>query len=267
METLNSTINWFIGHCANHRKLSIHTLKAYRHDLKIFSNFMSKSTNTDEAAPTSSVNKQSVQNWLADMCNVKPRTIRRRLATVKSMFSALERQGGIADDPLARFRSEIKVGSSLPRIIARSTVRSLLRSPRKQAAVALPSRSRLMQESTLLEMLFSTGMRVSEVCGLDIKEVDMDRQVISVHGKGNREREIPIVCSAFQDALEMQITWRHQNGGFARYAPVRESARRKIVRPIHSCDSSPARKTHRSKAGDTAYASPHHSHPAFGGWS
>ena len=211
METLNSTIKWFIGHCANHRKLSIHTLKAYRHDLKIFGDFMSKSMNPDEAAPTSSVNKHSVQSWLANMCNVKPRTVRRRLATVKSMFSALERQGGIADDPLARFRSEIKVGSSLPRIIARSTVRSLLRSPRKQAASALPSCSRLMQEITLLEMLFSTGMRVSEVSGLAIKQVDMDRQVISVHGKGNREREIPIVCGAFQDALVKQITWRHQN--------------------------------------------------------
>ena len=176
---------------------------------------MSKSMNPDEAAPTSSVNKQSVQNWLANMHNVKPRTVRRRLATVKSMFSVLERQGGIADDPLARFRSEIKVGSSLPRIIARSTVRSLLRSPRKQAASALPSCSRLMQETTLLEMLFSTGMRVSEVSGLAIKQVDMDRQVISVHGKGNREREIPIVCGAFQDVLETQIAWRYQNGGMA----------------------------------------------------
>ena len=156
--------------------LAIDTLKAYRHDLKIFSDFMSKSMNTDEAAPASSVNKHSVQNWLANMHNVKPRTVRRRLATVKSMFSSLERQGGIADDPLARFRSEIKVGSSLPRIIARSTVRSLLRSPRKQAASALPSCSRLMQEITLLEMLFSTGMRVSEVSGLAIKQVDMDRR-------------------------------------------------------------------------------------------
>ncbi len=149
------------------------------------------------------------------MNNVKPRTIRRRLATVKSMFSSLERQGFITNDPLGRFRSEIKVGSSLPRIVARSTIRSLLRAPRKQIASSSSSRARLMQETALLEMLFSTGMRVSEVSGLAIGQVDLDRQVISVQGKGNREREIPIVCLAFQEALLEQIEWRRLNGGTA----------------------------------------------------
>lgn len=217
METLNSIIKWFIGHCANHRKLSVHTLKAYRHDLKIFSDFISRSEGSSDSIPTSTVNKNSVQNWLVSMDNVKPRTIRRRLATVKSMFSSLERQGLIANDPLGRFRSEIKVGSNLPRIVARSTIRSLLRAPLKQSALpSTPlSRTRLMQETALLEMLFSTGMRVSEVSGTTIGQVDLDRQVISVHGKGNREREIPIVCCAFEEALLKQIEWRGLNGGKA----------------------------------------------------
>jgi integrase/recombinase XerD len=213
METLHSAINWFIGHCANHRKLSVHTLKAYRHDLKVFSDFMSKSAGESNSTLTSTVNKDSIQNWLAGMNNVKPRTIRRRLATLKSMFSSLERQGYIANDPLGRFRSEIKVGSSLPRIVARSTIRSLLRAPRNQSASTPSSRARLMQETTLLEMLFSTGMRVSEVSETAIGQVDLDRQVISVHGKGNREREIPIVCCAFEEALLEQIGWRRLNGG------------------------------------------------------
>jgi integrase/recombinase XerD len=215
METLNSAINWFIGHCTNHRKLSAHTLKAYQHDLKAFRGFMSKSAGESNSIPTTTVDKNSVQNWLVSMNNVKPRTLRRRLATVKSMFSSLERQGYIAHDPLGRFRSEIKVGSSLPRIVARSTIRSLLRAPRKQVASTPSSRARLMQETTLLEMLFSTGMRVSEVSGVTIGHVDLDRQVISVHGKGNRERGIPIVCSAFQETLLEQIEWRRLNGGTA----------------------------------------------------
>ena len=129
------------------------------------------------------------------------------------MFSSLERQGCMASDPLARFRSEIKIGSSLPRIVARSTVRSLLRSPRKQVVTTQLSRDRLKQEITLLEMLFSTGMRVSEVSGVTISHVDMERQIISVNGKGNRQREIPIVCDAFQEALAGQIEWRQLNGG------------------------------------------------------
>jgi integrase/recombinase XerD len=215
METLNSAIKWFIGHCANHRKLSAHTLKAYRHDLKLFSDFMSKSVGERDSIPISTVDKHSVQNWLAGMNNMKPRTVRRRLATVKSMFASLERQGCVANDPLGRFRSEIKVGSSLPRIVARSTIRSLLRAPRKLTVSNPSSQARLMQEIALLEMLFSTGMRVSEVSGSTIGQVDLDRQIISVYGKGNREREIPIVCCAFQDALLEQIEWRRLNDGTA----------------------------------------------------
>lgn len=212
METLNSIIEWFIGHCANHRKLSGHTLKAYKHDLKLFLDFLSKQTDQKGSIAIHTVDKKLVQTWVTNMNGAKPRTLRRRLAAVKSMFATVERQGIIAFDPLARFRSEIKVGSSLPRIVGRSTVRSLLRSPRKKAE-ALPLYGRIMQEATLFEMLFSTGMRVSEVSNTTIEHVDMDRQIIKVHGKGNREREIPIVCSAFQEALESQIEWRRQNGG------------------------------------------------------
>jgi integrase/recombinase XerD len=213
METLNSAIEWFIGYCENYRKLSIHTLKAYRHDLKIFNQFMD--SNSVENAPTrfSSVEKASVRAWIASMKEVKPRTIRRRLATVKSMFSSLERQEYIASDPLGRFRSEVKVGSSLPRIVSRSTVKSMLRAPRKQAASNPSSRVRMMQETALLEMLFSTGMRVSEVSNATIGHVDMDRQIVAVQGKGNRERGIPIVCGAFQAVLLDQIKWRRLNGG------------------------------------------------------
>ncbi|HWY30291.1 MAG TPA: site-specific integrase, partial [Candidatus Acidoferrum sp.] len=191
METLTSAIGWFIGHCENHRKLSPHTLKAYRRDLKLFAEFISAQSTHGTSPKIESISKTDVQKWIVTMTGVKPRTTRRRLATVKSMFSALERQGQMAVDPLARFRSEIKIGSSLPRIIARSTVRSLLRSSKKQAKSIASSPERLNQEVVLLEMLFSTGMRVSEVSGLKIGQVDLERQVISVHGKGNREREIP----------------------------------------------------------------------------
>jgi integrase/recombinase XerD len=215
METLNLAIECFIGYCANHRKLSPHTLKAYQHDLKLFNSFVSNLTGNCVSVPISSIDKKAVQNWLTAMSGVKPRTMRRRLATVKSMFSCLERQGFIANDPLGRFRSEIKVGSSLPRIISRSAVRSLLRSPRIQVASAPLSQARLRQETTLLEMLFSTGMRVGEVSGTTIGQVDLDRQIISVHGKGNREREIPIVCSALQEVLSDQIKWRCSNGAMS----------------------------------------------------
>jgi len=201
-----------MNHCANHRKLSPHTLKAYHHDLKLFNEFVSKTKIAPAEAQISDINKKLVQTWISEMSDVKPRSIRRRLATVKSMFSCLERQGYLNEDPLGRFRSEIKVGTSLPRVIARSTVRDLLRSLRQLHPTTIVSQRRLKQETVILEMLFSTGMRVSEVSFATIKQIDLDRQIISVRGKGNREREIPIVCNAFQDVLTSHVAWRQTNG-------------------------------------------------------
>lgn len=205
MQTLNSAIAWFLTHCANHRKLSPHTLKAYRHDLAHILAFTSPAR---EEIPISAINRDLVQGWLASMPCSKPRTVRRRLATLKSMFSSLERHGGVANNPLAGFRSEVKVGTSLPRTVARSTVRSLLRSTRKISDASSGSNRSRTRDTTLLELLFSTGMRVSEVVAANIGHVDMDRLVICVRGKGNREREIPIVCDAFREALEQHLADR-----------------------------------------------------------
>jgi len=212
METLNSAITWFLGHCSNHRKLSAHTLKAYRHDLALFQSYISSQTDKRNEVLISAVDRNAVQGWLARMIGIKPRTMRRRLATVKSMFASLERDNETIDNPLRRLRSEVKVGMSLPRTVARSTVRALLRSARNGNDETDLARIRRTQETALIEILFSTGMRVSEVVSTNIGQVDMDRLVISVHGKGNREREVPIVCEALKEALSQQIAIRHADG-------------------------------------------------------
>jgi len=209
MDTLKSAIEWFLGHCANHRKLSNHTLKAYRHDLKLFCAFTSGDSGD---ASISCVNRNLVQRWIAEMNAVKPRTIRRRLATLKSLFACLERNERLNENPLAGYRSEVKIGTSFPRTVSRSTVKSLLRSARKHPTETETGIRRRTQETALVETLFSTGMRVSEVVSTNIKHVDMDRMIIDVRGKGNRERETPIVCDAFKDALLEQLATRNAAG-------------------------------------------------------
>ena len=205
MKTLNAAITWFLDHCANHRKLSPHTLKAYQDDLSRFRVFAS---GKNVEMPTTVGTRSLIQTWLGSMTAVKPRTIRRRLATVKSMYSSLDRHGHLDSNPLAGFRSEVKVGMTLPRTVARATVKSLLRSTRQSLANTPGPSSRNIRDIALMELLFSTGMRVSEVVGVNICHIDLDRLVISVCGKGNREREIPIVCGALRESLERQLTER-----------------------------------------------------------
>jgi integrase/recombinase XerD len=205
MNTFNSATEWFLEHCSDHRKLSRHTLKAYEHDL---SHFRSFDPDLPADLPILSVDRTLIRRWLGSMKEAKPRTVRRRLATLKSMFSSLERHGNLTNNPLAGFRSEVKVGQSLPRIVARTTVKSLLRSTRTMSEATPAAKYRKTRDTALIELLFSTGMRVSEVVATDLHHIDMDRSVISVRGKGNRDRQIPIVCDALREALEQQFRKR-----------------------------------------------------------
>src|SRR5205085_2696 len=118
MNNLDSAVDWFLDHFTHNRKLSHHTLKPSRRDLSHFRAFTAARS---DGTPLSSIDRHAVRHWLGSMSSVKPRTVRRRLATVKSMFSGLERHGDLEINPLAGFRSEVKVGKSLPRIVGRNT--------------------------------------------------------------------------------------------------------------------------------------------------
>ena len=210
MITVTSATQWFLRHCAEHRKLSRHTLKAYRHDLRRFCDFSAKKATDD---PIASIDRNFVLSWLKDMHGVKATTIRRRLATIKSFFASLERHSELPTNPLHGLQSDIKIGTILPRIVARSTVQSLLSCAHKQLARTPQAMIRKIQEIALLEILFATGMRVGEIVSANLSHIDKERLAISVCGKGNRERTIPIVCDAFIDALFQHVAQRRSNGG------------------------------------------------------
>jgi integrase/recombinase XerD len=209
MHELNTGIEWFLAHCADHKKLSPHTLKAYEHDLKHFMEYQTTQVGT---VRIDAVNRDLVRSWLGSMSGAKPRTIRRRLAVVKSLFASFERYGKTSSNLLVGLRNEVKIGLSLPRTVARSTVRSLLNSARQQTGTGTKAAQRKTRDIAVLEMLFATGMRVGEVVAANIEHIDTQKLSISVRGKGNREREIPIVCDAFREALEAQIIERKSQG-------------------------------------------------------
>lgn len=205
---LQTSIDWFLNHCSSYRKLSTHTVKAYRHDLEIFSDY----ANSEGKEKLHELDRKLAQKWISEMTGVKPRTIRRRMATLKSMLATLERYEHISQNPLAGFRTEIKIGLRLPRTVSRNSVKSLIRSTRTQGAANDKAVQRKIRDIALVELLFATGMRVSEVVALNIQDVAQDRLAISVLGKGNRERQIPIVSEQFRLALFEHIDIRRKSG-------------------------------------------------------
>jgi integrase/recombinase XerD len=212
MNDFKTAAEWFLTYCEEHRKLSPHTLKAYRQDLERLFDFVATA---GHQVTLEEVNRRFVQEWLKGMGASKPRTIRRRLATLKSMFASLQRNNHTEQNPLAGFRCEVKVGLTLPRTVARSTVRSLLRASRREGLSSPSANERRTRDAAIIELLFATGIRVSEAVALNIEDVDTERLSLSVRGKGNRQRQIPIVCDALLESLEQQITHRKCGGAEA----------------------------------------------------
>jgi len=207
METLKAAIDWFIHHCAGTRKLSPHTIKAYKHDLENLCAFVNGVTGQ---ATLQIIERDVIRRWLACMTSLKARTVRRRLASVKSLAATLERHGYLAHNPIVSIRTERQLGMNLPRTVGRRTVKLLLKSVRGCGQLTPTSHRKPVQDTALIEILFTTGMRVSEVVATNIDDVDTDRMVISVHGKGNRERHIPIVCDGFRTALLQHLAQRQR---------------------------------------------------------
>jgi integrase/recombinase XerD len=114
----------------------------------------------------------------------RPRSTARQLSSFRRFFRYLVREGGLREDPTAQIAMP-KIGRSLPRSLSEAEVESLLGAP----AVADPLGYR---DRTMLEVLYATGLRVSELVSLKLGQINMNQGVTRVLGKGNRERLIPL---------------------------------------------------------------------------
>ena len=170
----------FIRHCQSIRKLSPHTTRAYQLDLARFSQFAGR------RAKVAACDKTTIHDYvrhLFDERALKESSVKRHLATLRSFFRWLEEDEVIGEDPFRGARIRIRMPKRLPRVIARSDLRRLL----------LHDRPRLFADLTAYvatELLFATGMRVSELAGLLDTAVDVDEGTITIIGKGNRQRRV-----------------------------------------------------------------------------
>lgn len=199
----------FLQHCAQERKFSRHTVKAYRLDLRGFAAFMKQS---NPATALHDLACERLRDYARSRAYAKPRTIRRNIACVKSFLRFLFSEGRIAKDLAAEWRSGVKLGRSLPRTISHPAVRSMFvtayRAPESRRRREL---IRLARNRALIEILFCGGLRVSEVSDLLVTSVDLGDDVIRVNGKGSRERIVPIVSAQLRQALRRWLELRQRH--------------------------------------------------------
>ena len=170
----------FIRHCQSIRKLSPHTIRAYQLDLARFCAFLGK------RAAVGACDKGVIHEYvrhLFDARALKEASVKRHLATLRSFFRWLEEDGQPVEDPFRGARIRIRTPKRLPRVIARSDLRRLLVHERPQAFADLTG-------YVATELLFATGMRVSELAGLLDTAVDVEDGTITIIGKGNRQRRV-----------------------------------------------------------------------------
>ncbi|MDR6865998.1 integrase/recombinase XerC [Microbacterium resistens] len=179
---LSAAVEEFAVHLARVRRLSPATVRAYRSDL------------ADLAAvtgdpPLAEVDLEALRDWLwqATQRGDARATLARRTAAARSFFAWAKDEERIVTDPSLRLVSP-KRGRTLPAVASADALRGLLEDLRAIAAEGDPI---ALRDSAVLEMLYGSGMRVSELCGLDVDDVDLDRETARVLGKGGKERVVP----------------------------------------------------------------------------
>jgi len=191
-------INSFLNYLTVEKGFSENTLDAYQNDLQQLASFAG-----EEAAKQgliSSWENFSRQAMLSYMLNLKERnyaatTIARKVAATRSFFGFLKSEGTIKTDPTENMSSP-SVGKSLPRPITISQVRQLLEQPAKLNTVEAK------RDKAMLELLYASGMRISELVNLNLGDVNTDEGFVKCFGKGHKERIVPIYEQAARSVQE-----------------------------------------------------------------
>ncbi len=185
---MHPTITDFLEHLRGERNASPHTLRCYGDDLTLFARYLGEAVGPD-ADPTLADARRlrGYSAWLSGQ-NYAPGTIARRLASLRSFFRFQRRKGGVDVDPSTSLRNP-KQPRRLPRPLRVEEVIRFLE--------AIPTAEALgLRDRAMFETLYGGGLRVGELVGLDLADLDLDQGLVRACGKGKRERLSPVGLEA-----------------------------------------------------------------------
>lgn len=186
-------VDKFLRHLEVEKAVSGHTVRAYRKDLKEFAEYIH--------ADPDKVDMIDVRGFVADQIRkgLSKTTVSRRLSSIRSFYRFLYREGYIFANP-AKLVSNPKIPRMLPRFLSVDDVFALIEKP--EGIGFMPARDR-----AILELLYSSGLRVSELAGLSMDDVNIKEAMIKVKGKGKKERMLPVGSKAL-DAVKSYMVER-----------------------------------------------------------
>ncbi len=198
---MQEKIQDFLNFLDSEKGYADNTIAAYRNDLTQFLRYLQGQNEDSRQSTWAEIDKDTIIKYIL---NLKEReytssTVARKVAAIKSFFHYLMAAGGVKDDPTATLDSP-KVKKRLPKAISREDIELLLTAPAKGAS------AKSQRDHALLELLYASGMRVTELVSLDVDDMDLASRSVRVRGKkaSSKERVIPIGDRAL-DALQTYL--------------------------------------------------------------
>ena len=192
MLTFKQAITEFLNHCRYEKNLSSKTLKFYGIDLLQFNAHLEM-----HFVPllVTEIDKTHLKDYLRQLSQWKPKTIKRKVATLKALFNYLEFEDHILANPLRKLRIKIKEPALLPKALTAAESNDLLK--KVYASIQLKDKCtyaylEALRNTVVIELLFATGARVSEIADLQRNALDLQSGTLTIHGKGGKQRMIQL---------------------------------------------------------------------------
>lgn len=182
---LDSAVNLYLDHLRVERALSDNTLLAYGRDLAQFAEHV-------ESSQGSAIDLRVISSWMAGLSQrgLKARSLARHLSAVRGLLRFLVREGVIGQDPTER-AARPRIGRRLPKTLSEQDMLDLLDAPDATS-------SRGLRDRAMLSLMYACGLRVSEIVQLERGDIDLQRGILTVLGKGQKRRLVPIAEVALQ---------------------------------------------------------------------
>ena len=202
MTNLQNQINNYLEYCQNQKRLDSKTLKAYRIDLKQFHQDIS-SLDPNQITP------EILENYISNLHQTyKPKTVKRKIASIKAFFRYLEYKELIDKNPFNRIQIKFREPTILPKTIPLQIVETFLSTIYTQQSNAPTTyqRRNALRDAAVIELLFATGIRITELCSLKEFDINLYEKTILIYGKGAKERKLQI---GSEDVVTILQEYRH----------------------------------------------------------
>jgi len=198
MNNIESHIKNYLEYCSLQKRLDAKTIKAYRIDLTQFVSHIDKTKISD-------ITQDTLEQYISHLHqNYRPKTVKRKIASLKALFRYFEYKELIEQNPFNKVQVKFREPFILPKTIPLHTVESLLKVIYSQQTKAktLHQRRDALRDAAVCELLFATGMRISELCSLNVDDVNLQDGTILIYGKGSKERRLQLGNADVIAALE-----------------------------------------------------------------